>query len=311
MTRWLWEKTRTYDVVHVHALFSYATIPGCRAAAHAPVPYVLRPLGTLSEWSFNHRRWKKRPYFALLERSHLEMAAAIHVTSAAEADDLARLGYAARTHVIPLGVDVVVRPTTKRSTTGMDEPCRLLFLSRLHEKKNVPMLLRAMASAPPTSRPVCLTIAGDGEPAYRAHLETLAAELGIAARVRFVGHVDGDAKQRVFAESDCFILPSANENFGLAVAEALGAGLPVIVTPGVALAPNVSLAGAGLVVDANEGALGDVIAWAADHPAVLFEMGERAWWLAFRDLSWDTSCARLERLYETLATGPSREARRA
>ena len=72
MTRWLWAHAGSYDVVHVHALFSYATIPGCRAAAHAPVPYVLRPLGTLSEWSLGHRRWKKRPYYALLERSHLE-----------------------------------------------------------------------------------------------------------------------------------------------------------------------------------------------------------------------------------------------
>ena len=92
MTRWLWANAGGYDVVHVHALFSYATIPGCRAAAHAPVPYVLRPLGTLSEWSLGHRRWKKRPYYALLERSHLEMASAIHVTSDAEAEDVARLG---------------------------------------------------------------------------------------------------------------------------------------------------------------------------------------------------------------------------
>jgi len=71
LTRWLFAHARRYDVVHVHALFSYATIPGCRAAARAPVPYVLRPLGTLSEWSLAHRSWKKRPYYALLERSHL------------------------------------------------------------------------------------------------------------------------------------------------------------------------------------------------------------------------------------------------
>lgn len=54
MTRWLWANAATYDVVHVHALFSYATIPGCRAAARVPVPYILRPLGTLSGWSLGH-----------------------------------------------------------------------------------------------------------------------------------------------------------------------------------------------------------------------------------------------------------------
>jgi glycosyltransferase involved in cell wall biosynthesis len=110
MTRWLWANARAYDVVHVHALFSYATIPGCRAAARAPVPYVLRPLGTLSDWSLGRRRWKKRPYYALLERSHLEMASAIHVTSEAEAEEVARLGYGDRARVIPLGVDVAERP---------------------------------------------------------------------------------------------------------------------------------------------------------------------------------------------------------
>ena len=67
LTRWLWAHAGSYDVVHVHALFSYATIPGCRAALHAPVPYIVRPLGTLSEWSLGHRAWKKRPYYALLE----------------------------------------------------------------------------------------------------------------------------------------------------------------------------------------------------------------------------------------------------
>ena len=310
LTRWLWANAAGYDVVHVHALFSYATIPGCRAAAHAPVPYVLRPLGTLSEWSLGHRRWKKRPYYALLERSHLEMASAIHVTSEAEGDDVARLGYGDRARVIPLGVDVSARPPGRRRPRDTG-PFRLLFLSRLHEKKNVPLLLRALSARPHTSRPVELTIAGDGDPAYRAELVRQAERLGAGSQVRFVGHVEGDAKRQALANADCFILPSAHENFGLAVAEALGAGLPVIVTPGVALSREVSRAGAGLVTDATEDAVADAIAWAAEHPATLVEMGDRAWQLAKRDLSWETTCTRLGQLYEELSVRPRRKVRRA
>ena len=306
LTRWLWTRAGSYDVVHVHALFSYATIPGCRAASHAPVPYVLRPLGTLSEWSLGHRRWKKRPYFALLERSHLELAAAIHVTSDAEADDLARLGYGERTRVIPLGVDVGDRPPA-RARPEADQPLQLLFLSRLHPKKNIPMLLRALAHA---RAPVELTIAGDGDARYRAELEAMAQALDLSSRVRFVGHVDGDAKRRALADADCFILPSAHENFGIAVADALGAGLPVIVTPGVALAPQVAAAGAGLVAEATEEALSAAIVWVANHPGALVEMGDRGWWLARRELSWATSCARLEALYAEL-TAPISQGRRA
>jgi glycosyltransferase involved in cell wall biosynthesis len=311
MTRWLWANAAAYDVVHVHALFSYATIPGCRAAAHAPVPYVLRPLGTLSEWSLGHRRWKKRPYYALLERSHLELASAIHVTSDAEAEDLARLGYATRTRVIPLGIDVEDRPPARVRRGSSHEPLRLLFLSRLHEKKNVPLLLRALAEDADSPRPVLLTIAGEGEPRYRDELVALTKQLELADRVRFVGHVDGDAKRHLLAQSDCFVLPSAHENFGLAVAEALAAGLPAIVTPGVALAREVADAGAGLVADATESALASAIRWVADHPAALIEMGERAGQLAPRDLSWDRTCERLVALYAELTAAPRHEGRRA
>ena len=308
LTRWLWAHAGSYDVVHVHALFSYATIPGCRAAAHAPVPYILRPLGTLSEWSLRHRRWKKRPYFALLERSHLDMASAIQVTSDAEAEDVARLGYGDRTRVIPLGVDVADRPPT-RARPEADRPLQLLYLSRLHTKKNIPMLLRALASTPGAS--VALTIAGDGDSGYRAELEALSQGLGLSGRVHFVGHVEGDAKRRALTDADCFILPSAHENFGIAVAEALGAGLPVILTPGVALASQVASAGAGLVTDLTEDAIARAVAWAAEHPGALREMGERAWWLARRELSWATSCARLEALYAELTAERVPQGRRA
>lgn len=311
MTRWLWANAGSYDVVHVHALFSYATIPGCRAAAHAPVPYVLRPLGTLSEWSLAHRGWKKRPYYALLERSHLEMASAIHVTSVAEAEDVARLGYADRTRVIPLGVDVEGRVSERPRVVKRGNPLRLLFLSRLHEKKNVPLLLRALGSVSTAARSIELTIAGGGDSGYRRELEQLVNELGLATTVRFVGHVDGDRKRRVLLDADCFVLPSAHENFGLAVAEALAAGLPVIVTPGVALSRDVSEAGAGLVTDATVEALASAIVWASEHPAALVEMGDRAWQFARRELSWETTSTRLAALYDELTSVRRREGRPA
>ena len=133
----------------------------------------------------------------------------------------------------------------------------------------------------------------------------------LTERVRFVGHIEGDAKRRALAEADCFILPSAHENFGLAVAEALAAGLPVIVTPGVALSLDVSSAGAGLVTEATDEALAAAIVWASDHPAALVEMGDRAWQLARRELSWETTCGRLAALYEDLAPARSVEGRPA
>jgi glycosyltransferase involved in cell wall biosynthesis len=238
------------------------------------------------------------------------MASAIHVTSEAEAGDVERLGYGDRARVIPLGVDVGAHTFARRAADA-SRPLQLLFLSRLHEKKNVPLLLRALAAASGRGRNIELTIAGDGEPRYRAELESLSTSLGLGRSVRFVGHVEGIAKQTTFENADVFVLPSAHENFGLAVAEALAAGLPVIVTPGVALAHNVEQAGAGIVVDATQDALASAFEWAAVNPGAMIEMGERAWWLAQRELSWDTSCARVAELYAELASSGGRRVRRA
>jgi glycosyltransferase involved in cell wall biosynthesis len=156
------------------------------------------------------------------------MASAIHVTSEAEAEDVARLGYGDRARVIPLGVDVGVRPSRRARPASGSEPLRLLFLSRLHEKKNVPLLLRALATATSASRRIELTIAGGGDPGYRDQLAALADRLGLRDVVSFAGYVDGLAKERAFAEADCFVLPSAHENFGLAVAEALAADTAIV-----------------------------------------------------------------------------------
>lgn len=234
------------------------------------------------------------------------------MTSEAEAEDVARLGYGGRARVIPLGVDVGARPSRRARTANGSEPLRLLFLSRLHEKKNVPLLLRALATAASPSRRIELTVAGDGDPGYRDQLAELAAELGLRDVVSFAGHVDGIAKARAFADADCFVLPSAHENFGLAVAEAFAAGLPAIVTQNVALARDVRAAGAGVVTEPTESALASALVWAAEHPAALLEMGDRAWQHAFRALSWDTTCARLAALYDELVAGHCRlEGRRA
>ena len=102
------------------------------------------------------------------------------------------------------------------------------------------------------------------------------------------------------------MLPSAHENFGLAVAEALAAGLPAIVTTNVALARDVHAVGAGLVTEPTETGLASALRWAAEHPAALPEMGDRAWQHAYRELSWETTCVRLAALYDELAAGHHR-----
>lgn len=304
--RWLARNVARFDIVHVHAMFSFSTIPACRYAFRARVPVVLRPLGTITPWSMSHRAWKKRPYFSLIERSHLAGAAAIHVTSESERDDVAALGFGAHVRVIPLGVDLPLASPMHVPTTG--ESLRLLFLSRLHQKKGLPLLLDAMAALRDAGTNVTLTIAGGGAPSYRAELESRAAGLRLENLVRFVGHIEGQAKRELLARADAYVLPSYQENFGIAVAEALAAGLPVIVSDQVGIAPEIAAAEAGFVVPVDVGPLAAAISALAASPELRTRMGVRAFGLAREKFSWDRTASNLLALYEELRANANRRA---
>jgi glycosyltransferase involved in cell wall biosynthesis len=307
LTRWLARGARDFDVVHVHALFSYSTIPACRAARRSGVPYVLRPLGTLGGWSLAHRAWKKAPYLALVERRHLRDAGAIHVTSDAEAEAVAALGYGAKTRVIPLGVasvgDELVEARTAAAAQRAAQPgapLRLLFLSRLHPVKGLPLLFEALAAVRSQVN-VELTVAGDGPAYYVDELRAAVAAAGLTDRVRFVGHLAGDAKAAALDDADLFVLPSSHENFGISAAESLARGLPALLTEGVGIAQDVARAGAGMVVPPVAASLAAAIDRVATERALLAPMGRAAVALARREYSWTAAAERLLNLYAELA----------
>lgn len=297
LSRWLHAHVGSYDAVHVHALFSYPTIPACRAAEAAGVPFVLRPLGTLDPWSLRRHAWKKRPYLALIERRHLRAASAIHATSAAEADAVAALGYADRVRTIPLGVDAPPPPPREPPAAGA--PLRLLFLSRVHPKKGLPLLLAAMAGAS-GEIDARLTVAGTGAPGYLREMEALCHRLGLSGRVRFAGHLEGAGKEAALREADVFVLPSYQENFGIAVAEAMAAGLPVLVSDQVGIAEEVREAGAGLVVPAEAEAIAGALSSLAARPAARIAMGAAGARLARERFSWDRTADGLVELYRDI-----------
>jgi glycosyltransferase involved in cell wall biosynthesis len=301
LTRWLRRHLRDYDVVHVHALFSYATLPACRFAQRSGVPYVLRPLGTLDPWSLAQHGWRKRPYLRLVERQHLRRAAAIHVTSPLEAEGVARLGFGHSVRLIPLGVEQPELPARGWTSGAVN----LLFLSRLHPKKGLPVLLEAFARLAEREGGPRLTIAGGGTDSYRAEMQRLCDALGVQQRVSFVGHVEGARKERVLAEADIFVLPSSQENFGIAVAEALAAGLPVVVSPQVGLASEIAESGAGLVVENRPAELAEALGQLIENPQLRLSMGRRGAELARDRYSWNHTSRLLHELYLELVVRPA------
>lgn len=294
---WLWRHVRDHDVVHIHALFSFSSVAAAWVARWRGVPYVIRPLGTLAAYGVSRRRpWLKRLSLRLIEAPVLRHAAAVHFTSEAESQDVAALGLSCRGVVIPLAVDRLAEAA--RVPDG--ERMTLLFLSRLDPKKNLETLLEALAILVRRGVPAFLRIAGAGAPAYEQGLRARAAALMLEDRVCWLGEVDGAAKEAAWASADVFVLPSFTENFGIAAAEAMAAGLPCVLAPGIAIAAEAEAAGAARVCPPDAGRLADTLfeLWHDSDARVV--MAARALAFAAAHYAPEVMAGRLSRLYGEL-----------
>jgi glycosyltransferase involved in cell wall biosynthesis len=303
---YLWLNVRSFDVVHVHALFSFTSLASCAIARWRGVPYIIRPLGTLASYGMTRRRpWLKSLSLKLLEGPLLRGAAAVHFTSDSERDEAATHGIALHAAVVPLGVEAAVigdadRLRTRYPTIG--NRLVVLFLSRLDAKKNVEGLLEAMGRLRQGRQDLVLVIAGDGAADYTAKLRALASAFALVdgEDVIWLGHVDGADKADAFAIADVYVLPSHSENFGIAAVEALSAGLPVILGRGVAVAAAIEQAGAGLAVAPEPSEIAVAIEILAADPVRRQQMRERARSFAMQEYSTETMASRLVTLYSSV-----------
>ena len=301
MARWLRRHVRDYDVVHIHALFSFSSIVSAFYARRAGVPHILRPLGTLNEYGLSNRRpLLKRLSLLFLEGPALRRAYAVHVTSESERDQVEQLGIPLRTALIPLSV---------RQATDVQEPCAdeqmatpnpyVLCIARLSPVKNVESLLDAFMFVMKRMPNLNLVIAGAGDENYVNALKTRAENNGIGERISWSGYVEGEAKSALLRGAVAFVLPSFSENFGISVAEAMSAKLPCIVSKGVALSNQVSASEAGCVTgtDAESIAQGILFVLADDTVRQAMSLAAKA--CADREFSSDAMAARLRTLYES------------
>jgi len=289
-------------LIHIHALFSFTSMAAAWAARRAGVPYVLRPLGTLATYGINQRRpWLKRLSLAWLEGPALRQASAVHFTSDDEMREASQTGIPMKCVVIPLGIEAfkpIDGALVRARFPALRSARYLLYLSRLDPKKNIEGLLRAFGLCAASWHDLKLLVAGDGAPGYVADLKGLAEELGLRERVVWAGHIDGDLKTSALAGAELFVLPSYSENFGIAAAEALMAGLPCVLGRGVAIAQDVVDAGAGVAVAPDPGSIAAGLMQVMADAEVRAAMSARAVALAQDKYSAQAMGANLVALYE-------------
>ncbi|MBL0921393.1 MAG: glycosyltransferase [Phycisphaerales bacterium] len=274
---------RAADVAHIHAVWIPSNMQVARAAARAGTPYIVTIHGMLDDWSMSQRTLKKKVYLALGGRKYLESAALVHSTAEFERRQSVKWYPKGRAVVAPLLFDLqpfrnLPGPAAARRAfplAASDLP-KVLFLSRVHEKKGLPHLIRACRLLKDAGRPVALLIAGTGEPAYVESLKTLVREQGLDNSTEFLGLVTGETKVSLFEAADLFVLPTSQENFGFAPIEAMASGTVAVTTKGVDIWPELEESGGAVIADPEPAPLSKVLGELLTDPDRRTAMGARA-----------------------------------
>lgn len=301
---WLWHNAHRYDVAHIHALFSPVSTTAAAIARWRGLPYVLRPLGTLDPADLRKKRRLKQLYGYCLERPNLAGAAAMHFTSRQEAEISERYGTNPMSLVIPLGVPLPDLPEPGRARqqwqVAPDVPI-VLYMSRIDPKKGIELLIDALATLQTNAVPFHFVLAGSNaqDPGYEASIQDYAAQQ-LGSQVTIAGFVSGEEKAAVLRDADLFVLPSYYENFGIAVAEAMAAELPVVISDQVHIWEAVQQAQAGWISQCRLDTLTDVLTTALTNPAARQERGQNAYHLAKTAYSWDAIAADLLAAYRSI-----------
>jgi glycosyltransferase involved in cell wall biosynthesis len=292
-------------VVHNHGLWMQPNRDARRAALRHGAALITSPRGMLEAWSLGRSRARKALAFWAFERGNLRAAHAFHATSAQEAEAIRAAGWRQPIVLLPNGValpSATASDADERWERLLGAPAHTpaaLFLSRLHPKKGLDLLLSAWAlSASPAWR---LLIAGRGDADFEQTIQREIARLGLGERVRLLGHLDADDKRVALGAAQFLVLPTRSENFGNAIAEALAHACPVLTTTA-APWPELAARGAGWRVAPEVEALASALRAAMRLDAqTRREMGARGQAWMHRDYAWPALGAQWREVYAWLA----------
>ncbi|NNJ84301.1 MAG: glycosyltransferase [Gammaproteobacteria bacterium] len=303
--RALKRRIHDFDVVHIHAVWNFPTWWTMRVASRANVPYMVAPQGSLEPWAYNHGSRRRRMYARYMERPLLARATRLQALTETEAEQFRAFGLAVPTAIIPNGIS----PDWLEGERGnlaahLDLPPKtrtLLFLSRMHEKKGLDILLRAFAEVSRGFPNLMLVVAGsDAGSGHGDRMRVLANALGLEDRCLFIGEVGGDKKRKVLLGADAFALTSHSEGLPVAVLEAMASGLPVLITPGCNL-PEVASSNAGLIVKPSVAAVATGLQTMFGEPH-MHERGENGRTLVRERFTWPRIARDTLAVYEDMVS---------
>jgi glycosyltransferase involved in cell wall biosynthesis len=290
------------DILSVHGLWKYCSVGSQRWHRQTGRPYVIHPHGMLEPWAVRNAMWKKRIAALLYENQHLRGAACLRALSEAEAQSIRSYGLHNQICVIPNGVDLPALSESSAKNESTNQKT-LLYLGRLHPKKNISNLIRAWNETFNSQRSSgdrwVLAIAGWDQGGYESELKRIA----VGTSVIFLGPQFGAHKSECYRACDAFILPSFSEGLPMAVLEAWSYAKPVLMTAECNL-PEGFAADAAVRIgsSSNEiaGGLSNLIKMSDDDRIA---MGARGRDLVTRKFSWPRIGEKMRAVYEWMLGG--------
>jgi glycosyltransferase involved in cell wall biosynthesis len=300
MFRWLIKQSRlkSIDLIHNHGLWMLPNIYPGYITKKFKIPLLISPRGTLSVHAMKSGTRLKILFWFFFQKNVLKRARCFHATSYAEYNDIRRLGFKQPVSVIPNGIEI-----PKLNALKINCQIRtLLFLGRIHPIKGLDLLLPAWQELQNNFPSWRLKIVGPDNRGYLNQIKLLADKLNLQ-RVEFSGPAYQQNKILEFYSADLFVLPSYSENFGMAIAEALASGTPVVVSKGAPWeAVVINKCGWWIDVDVKSFIVGLTEAM-NKNPSELKQMGENGRNFMERDYSWDVVAKKMAKTYEWMLDG--------
>lgn len=299
---------RNFDIAELWAIWHFPEIPGGYYAKREGVPFVVKTVGALTPHSLQTSAWKKWLYLNLIEYRNFRNSQGIHYSTLMERELAPLPVQGLPSFVVPNGIDtqdLSQLPDKAEARQHFSLPPDALvgvFIGRLEPIKNLSNLIGALAIARRQDVDFFLLIGGPdfGE---REKLETLTSQLGLEDRVRFLGYIDPKTRKVLLAAGDFLALPSYSESFGLAAAEGMAAGLPVLVSDRVGICREVELDRAGLVTGVEAEAIAMGLGTMASQPDQLQRMGANGRQAARSRYNIQATAKKVERAYLDILEG--------
>ena len=304
------DKLATTDLVHVHNIWGYTNLLAAGICPKLSVPFVVSTHGMLDPNSFGRKKIKKAIYGKVMEWPALRKAQAIFVTHSEE-DRLARetCSDLPEAQVVSLGTEdppSISREKLKFDFHSKFPLCKnqrlVLFLGRIHPKKGIDLLVRAMLTVRARHPETTLVLAGPGEPEYLKAVRRQCRESGIGSGVVFTGMLEGNDKWAALAAADVFALPSYQENFAIALVEALRMGVPAVVSQRINIWKDLIDGNAAVECELTSSSVAEKINFLLYENDKAARIGENAAKLAAAKYTWKQSGEALIAAYDRVLT---------